>query len=181
MFASAWSPFKDKKWWNLYPTLFSLSQKSIPVTNKNYLDENWHVSQILSIESVEGSQQLETLRVGVNIDFQAGAIRWWSLVGVHARVKSVQRQLVSERAFQLEFLAVSTDELICGGIETKVTGNGEGGHHLRRGDESVCHVVGVVTPSEVSVVWWDDSVLLTFWYILSVYWEQTDCKKLGEE
>lgn len=74
-----------------------------------HLDENGHVYKILSVECIEGCQQLKTLRFRVHINSQVGTVGWWGLVRVHTGVKSVEGEFVRGRAFQTEFGAVSAN------------------------------------------------------------------------
>lgn len=69
-------------------TATSLKIKSNGETD---LDENVHVLQIVAAPFVKGLQQLETVALRADVHLELGAVRWWVLVGVLARVEVSER------------------------------------------------------------------------------------------
>lgn len=55
------------------------------------LDENVHVLQIVPAPLVKGLQQLETVALRADVHLELGAVGWWVLVGVLARVEVSER------------------------------------------------------------------------------------------
>lgn len=132
------------------------------------LDQNRKVGGVLAIPSVEGLEDLETVRGGGNGNVDLGAVLRRSLVGVHSGIVSVCRKTVTGRGLELELIAVLVLERIGQRVEVEGTGDGHGDDEVRGGDESVGSGVGVVTRGEVTVVRRDDRVLLALLDIATV-------------
>lgn len=49
--------------------------------------------------------------------------RWWGFVGIHAGVESLLGQLITERSFQLELLAILAGQLIGQWVEVQTASN----------------------------------------------------------
>ena len=120
------------------------------------LDEDGEVGGGLAIPRLEGLEELETVRLGVNCDLDGRAVGRRRLEGVLAGVVATGRKLVTRGILKLEGLAISTDERVGDGVEGEGAGKGEGGGDVGGGDEGVGGRVGVVTTGEVAVVRGDD-------------------------
>jgi len=131
------------------------------------LDKDLGVFEVLSVPFVEGSQELKSIRLGVDDDF-TGAFSWWVSVVVLASFPSFAGELVTVWGLKLELGSIGSSELINFGVEVEGTGDGVNSSEFWRGNETVSHWVGVVSSSEVSVEGSDDGVLLALLSVFSV-------------
>lgn len=122
------------------------------------LDEDGEVLGSLAVPGLEGLEELETVRLGVDGDLDAGAVGGGSLEGVLTGVVAAGRELVAGGVLELEGLAVSTDERVGQGVEGEAAGEGQSGGEIGGSDKGVGGGVSVVTASEVTVVGGDDCV-----------------------
>ena len=120
------------------------------------LDEDGEVRGSLAVPGLEGLEQLETFRLGVNRDLDRGTVLRRGLEGVLARIVSTRRELIARRVREFELLSIRACEGVCKRVEGEGTSECEGGDDVGRGDKGVCSGVSVVTASEVTVVGGDD-------------------------
>lgn len=132
------------------------------------LDEDGDASDILAIPSIEGREDLETVRGGGDIDLDGLTVLGGSLVCVSAGVIAERRKTVTSGGLELELLAVLALQGIGQGVEVKSASNGEGDDEIGGSDEGVSGRVAVVTTGEVTVVRRDDGVSLTLLDIATI-------------
>lgn len=132
------------------------------------LDQDGQVGSVLAVPSIEGRQELQTVRGRSNLDIDGRAVLGRSLVGVHAWVVATGGKTVTGRRLELELLAVLVLESVGQRVEVQRAGNGQGNDQIGRGDEGVSSGVTIVTTSEVTVVGRDDGVGLTLLDVLTV-------------
>jgi hypothetical protein len=145
------------------------------------LDEDGSVDNVLSVPSLEGLQELETVRLGVDGDLDGRPVLGRSLVSVLTGIVTLGGELETGGVGELELLAVGTLERVGQGVEGQRTGKRHGGDKVGRGDKGVGGRVGVVTTSEVSVVRGDDRVLVTLLDVLPVPLSDTGSTGVGED
>mmetsp|Transcript_17846 Transcript_17846/g.49936 ORF Transcript_17846/g.49936 Transcript_17846/m.49936 type:complete len:278 (+) Transcript_17846:639-1472(+) len=112
----------------------------------------------LAAELDERRKELQAVGLGVDDDAEVGSILGRGLEGVHAGVKALGWELVSERALQHELRAVGGHESVLGGVEGEVASDGKGSDQLRGGDKAVGGRVAVVPGGKVAVEGGDDAV-----------------------
>lgn len=132
------------------------------------LDQDGQVGSVLAIPSVEGRQELQTVRGRSNLDVHGGAVLGRCLVRVHARVVATGRETVTGRRLELELLAILVLERVGQRVEVQRAGDGHGDDEIGRGNEGVSSGVTVVSASEVTVVGRDDGVGLALLDVLAV-------------
>lgn len=120
------------------------------------LDEDGEISRLLAIKWFEGLEELETVRLGINGNRDAGTVLRRALVGVFTGVVTTGWEFVTRWVSKLEGLAVGADESVSDGVESEVTSKGHSSHDIGRGDESMSSGVGIIAAGEVAVVRSDD-------------------------
>ena len=121
------------------------------------LDEDGHVGGVLAVPSVEGREDLETVRGGGDSDLDGGAVGRRGLVGVLAGVVAALGETGTGGSLELEVLAILVLEGIGQGVEGEGAGNGHGDNEIGGGNEGVSGGVAIVTTGEVAA---DDMVSL---------------------
>ena len=120
------------------------------------LDEDGQVLGCLAVPRLEGLEQLEAVRLGVNGDLDGSTVRRRGLEGVLSGVVTLGRELKAVGVVEIELLAVRASELVSEGVEAEVAGKRECSDNVGGGDEGVGSGVGIVATSEVAVVRSDD-------------------------
>lgn len=144
------------------------------------LDEDGHVDTVLAVPRLEGLEQLESVGSGRHIDNNLSSVSGRGLVGVHAGVVTSVGKTLSGGLLELELLSVRVLEGVGQGVESQVTGNGESGDEIGRGDESVSLGVRIVSASEVSVVRRNNGVLLALLDVSSIPLSDTGATSVGK-
>lgn len=116
------------------------------------LDEDGHVGGVLAVPSVEGGEDLETVRGGGDLDLDGVAVGRRGLVGVLAGVVAALGETSASGGLELELLAVLVLEGIGQGVEVEGAGNGHGDNEIGGGNEGVGGGVAIVTASEVTEI-----------------------------
>jgi hypothetical protein len=132
------------------------------------LDKDGKVKRILAVPSLEGLEDLQTVRSRRNSDRNSGTVLGRSLEGVLSWVVAVSGQTGTNRLLQHELVAVLVLERIRQGVEVQGTSNCQRNNEIRRGDERVSGRVSVVTASEITVVGRKDRVGFTLLYIATI-------------
>lgn len=109
------------------------------------LDEDGGVDNVLAVPRLEGSEELETVRLGVDLDLDLGAVSGRGLVDLGTLVVALGGELETLGRRELEVLAVGVLERVGEGVEGEGAGNDESGDNVGGGNESVGGGVGVVT------------------------------------
>ena len=120
------------------------------------LDEDREIGRGLTIPGLEGLEKLETLRLGVDSNLDAGTVCGRSLEGVLTGVVTARRELVTSWVREFEWFAISALESVRERVEGEITSKSHSSDEIRRGDESMGGRVSIVTTSEVTVVGGDD-------------------------
>ncbi len=147
------------------------------------LDEDGGVEDVLAVPLGEHGEELEAVRLGVDINGKVGAsiLGRGGLVGVLTSVEALGGEGIGVGRSELHLLiAVSDGDGVRDGIELESTGEGESGGHLRGADEGVGEVVAVVTTSEVTVVRGNNCVLHTLGDVLTVPLTNARAASVGE-
>lgn len=145
------------------------------------LDQDGSLDNVLAVPWLEGLQELESVRLGVNGDLDVASVLGRSLEGVLSRVVTSSGEFVTGRVGELELLAIGTLQGVGQRVEGQVTGKGHGGNEIGRGDKGVRSRVGVVSASEISVVRSDDGILLSLLDVSSVPLTDTGSTGVGED
>src|SRR6266511_4396737 len=116
------------------------------------LNKNGQILRGLAIPRLEGLQQLETIRFGMDCNLNGSGISWGRLEGVFARIISTGWEFKATWSLKFEFFAVRSGKRISERIEGERTAKGESSDNIGRSYECVGARVSVVTASEIAVV-----------------------------
>ena len=135
---------------------------------KHHLDEDEHVLVVLAVPLVEGVEELEAGRLGVDVDADGGRVGGRRLERVLAGVEAERRQFVGEGVGQEELGAVGGRQLVGARVKVEPAGQRQRRRQLGRRDEAVRRRIGVVARRKVAVVRRHDRVLLALLHVLPV-------------
>lgn len=145
------------------------------------LDEDLGASDVFTVPSSEGGEELKTSRLGADLDLDGGTILRGVLVGILTGIKVVGREGVSVGGGELEVLAIRGLERVGDGVESHIIGEDHGSDKFGGGDESVSSGVSIVTLGKVTVVRSDNRVSLSLGDVLTIPLSNTGSTGVGED
>ena len=145
------------------------------------LDEDGEVCGSLAVPSLEGLEELETLRLGVDGHLNSETVLGRGLEGVFAWVVTARGKFVTVGGGELEGLAVSTDERVGDGVEAEVSSKGHRGDNIGGSDERVGGRIGVVTAGEITIIGSDDGVGFALLHVTTIPLADARTARIGKD